>query len=147
MLRQLRKKVELLDVVDVTPRDDVDFHKGVLEFITKKTYTYASSPKTTYSSRDDDDGYAYKHWSHLWKGGDDDDDVIVSPFCRKASPPSKSKKVIGGVDDDDTYSSDLCHVNSMIPQKEDDEVTEDETPETRPELDDILDYYNEGWKP
>lgn len=100
VLRQMRKKIELFDVVDAESVEGVTFHADVLEYITKRSYAASSYG---YGAYDDD----YSGW---WGYGSDygsdysDKDIHSNPkyvewkkkqaeFAAKSEDP---KEVKGG---------------------------------------------------
>lgn len=78
VLRQMRKKIELFDVVDAESVSDVTFHADVLEYITKRSYATQSSGYGYYDSIYDDFDTDYAGFFG-YRGGYDTKDEHVNP--------------------------------------------------------------------
>lgn len=100
VLRQLRKKVDLFDVVDAEPVEEVTFHADVLEYISKRSYTVTPSRHWSGWDDEDDDYYGFGYgYGYRTGGTSKKDDEPANPNYvewKKKQEAAKQEKKKGG---------------------------------------------------
>jgi len=155
VLRQLRKKVELFDIVDATP-NKATFHLNVLKMVSEKIWSKpASSNSNTKASMFSPSTRGYIQDSDY---DDDDDDVHSSPFCCRRREVQTNRRSIGPwshLEDSDMFDdlsswagsgvSDPVVVESedqvVCEKAKDEQIEKDE--EDLLDIENILEYYEE----
>jgi len=135
VLRQLRKNVDLDEVVDATPDDgdQYDFHEEVLNMVTTKSYSISSTPsksKATVSTPTKAESKAdvRNKRSDIIRDEGDEDQIVCSPhylaWKKRQLASGHLPKTIGdgaGSDrsvDDDAWTDGIDHPDSHLPLNE-----------------------------
>ena len=172
VLRQLRKKLDIEEVVDTTPDEESHFHPDVLKMVTSKNYfggsssssttkTKSTSTESSKDTKEDDD------WKSYWKARkgfiadeDDQEDIICSShflaWRKRQEQKNKAKpaKTIGGSDNSrnsNADDSDVCWTDGtdgdydglQLPMNEAFETPDDVGSSQEWGLDKIISQYQE----